>query len=175
MNDIEKTLFLVGRVLVGFFFLVMGLNHFGNLAEMTAMVSAEGIPAPAVAVIVSGILLVLAGVSFIVGFHPPMGVLAAALFFVPVTLVMHDFWSFEETEARWQELNTFLRNVGLLGAVLVFLAIPRPWPMSLDRYLQKWRYGKLVDQERSRSAEGAEYGEESMTEHSTNVESAGDE
>lgn len=144
MNDIEQTLFLVGRVLIGFFFLVMGLNHFGNLADMTAMVADVGIPAPGVAVVVSGVLLVLAGLSFILGFHPPLGVLAAALFLVPVTLVMHDFWALEDPDARWQELNAFLRNVGLLGAVLVFLAIPRPWPMSLDRYIQKWRYGKMV-------------------------------
>ncbi len=147
MNDIEKTLFLVGRVLAGFFFLVMGLNHFGNLAEMSAMVADVGIPAATVAVLISGILLVLAGISFIVGFHPPMGVLAAALFFVPVTLVMHDFWALEEPEARWQELNTFLRNIGLLGAVLVFLAIPRPWPMSLDRYIQRWRFDKMTKDE----------------------------
>ena len=132
MNDIEKSLFLLGRVLVGFFYLIMGLNHFGNMGQMSSMVADIGIPAPTVAVVITGLLLVLAGLSFVIGFHPPLGVLAAALFFVPVTLVMHDFWTIDEPVARLAELNTFLRNVGLLGATLLFLAIPRPWPMSLD-------------------------------------------
>ena len=147
MNDVEKTLFLVGRVLVGFFFLVMGMNHFGNLESMTTMVADVGLPAPMVAVVVSGILLVLAGLSFIIGFHPPMGVLAAALFLVPTTLVMHDFWAIEDPAARQAELTTFLRNIGLLGAVLVFLAIPRPWPMSIDRFIHRRRYERTLEPE----------------------------
>ena len=147
MNEIERILFFVGRVLVGFFFLVMGFNHFGNLAEMTTMVAEVGLPAPMVAVVISGILLVLAGISFVLGFQPPIGVLAGALFLVPVSLVMHDFWAIEDPAARQQELTTFLRNIGLLGAVMVFLAIPRPWPLSLDRFIQKRRYDQTLAEE----------------------------
>lgn len=153
MNDIEKTLFLVGRVLVGFFLLIMGMNHFGNLEGMTTMVAEVGLPAPMVAVVVTGVLLVLAGLSFLVGFHPPMGVLAASLFFVPVTLVMHDFWAITDPVAREQELSIFLRNVGFLGAILLFLAIPRPWPMSLDRTIQKQRVKRAYEDEKDLSEE----------------------
>ncbi len=136
MSDIERILFFVGRAIVGLFLVLMGMNHFGNLQVMTEAVADVGIPAPMVAVIVSGFLLVLAGVSFLFGFQPPIGVLAAALFFVPVTLVMHDFWALQDPAARQEEMTTFLRNFALLGAVLVFLAIPRPWPVSIDRYLE---------------------------------------
>lgn len=142
MNDIEKSLFILGRVLVGVFFVVMGLNHFGNLEGMTAMVETIGIPAPATAVVLTGLLLVLAGLSFLFGFHPPLGVLAAALFLVPVTLVVHSFWTFENPAQRADELSLFLRNVGLLGASLLFLAIDRPWPMSLDEMIARRRRKK---------------------------------
>ena len=147
MNDIENTLFLVGRALVGLFLIFMGMNHFGNLEAMTMTVAEVGLPAPMVAVIVSGILLVLAGLSILLGFQPPIGVLAAALFFVPVTLIMHDFWAIDDPAARQQELQTFLRNMGLFGALLLILAIPRPWPMSLDRYIQRRKYGRALDEE----------------------------
>ena len=147
MSDIERILFFVGRALVGLFLILMGMNHFGNLQQMTMNVAEVGLPAPMVAVIISGILLVLAGVSFLLGFQPPIGVLAAALFFVPVTLVMHDFWAIEDPAARQEELMTFLRNVGILGSFLLYLAIPRPWPLSLDRYIQKRRYGRTLAEE----------------------------
>lgn len=148
MNDIERILFFVGRALVGLFLILMGMNHFGNLQQMTMQVAEVGLPAPMVAVIISGILLVLAGVSFLLGFQPAIGVLAAALFFVPVTLIMHDFWALEEAAARHNELMLFLRNMALMGAFLVFLAVPRPWPFSLDRYIQKRRYGRTLAEER---------------------------
>lgn len=147
MSDIERILFFVGRALVGLFLIFMGMNHFGNLEAMTMTVAEVGLPAPMVAVIISGVLLVLAGLSFILGFQPPIGVLAAALFFVPVTLIMHDFWTIQEPTARQEELFTFLRNVGLMGSFLLYLAIPRPWPLSLDRYIQKRRYGRTLAEE----------------------------
>lgn len=147
MTDTERILFFVGRFLVGIFLVFMGMNHFGNLEAMTMTVAEVGLPAPMVAVIVSGILLVLAGLSVLLGFQPPLGVLAAALFFVPVTLIMHDFWALEDPVARQEELALFLRNVGLLGSFLLYLAIPRPWPVSLDRYIQKRRYGRTLAEE----------------------------
>ena len=33
---------------------------------------------------------------------------------------------------RIVEMHTFLGNLALLGSALMFLAIPRPWPFSLD-------------------------------------------
>ena len=168
MNDVEKTLFLVGRVLVGSFFLLMGMNHFGDLAGMSATVADLGLPGAPVIVLVTGLLLVLAGISFIVGFHPLLGVLAAALFFVPTTLVMHAFWALDDPTARQAELFTFLRNVGMLGSVLVFLAIPRPWPLSVDRSLRRWRFERRLrleeQEEQQEQDEHYEYDEQPVDE-----------
>ncbi len=156
MSDIERILFFVGRALVGLFLIFMGMNHFGNLEAMTMSVADVGLPAPMIAVVISGILLVLAGVSFLLGFQPPIGVLAAALFFVPVTLIMHDFWALDDPMERQQELSIFLRNVGMLGSLLLFLAIPRPWPLSLDRYIQKQKYQRAVDDDETRHSTAAD-------------------
>ncbi len=142
LNDVEKSVFFLGRVLVGFFFLIMGMNHFGNLGDISATVAAEGVPAPTIAVLVTGILLVFAGLSFILGFHPTMGVLAIAIFMVPVTLVMHNFWTITDPMERQQEMMLLLRNMALLGAVMVFVAVPRPWAMSIDGYLARRRRDK---------------------------------
>ena len=164
MSDIERILFFVGRALVGLFLILMGMNHFGNLQQMTVNVAEVGLPAPMVAVIISGVLLVLAGVSFLLGFQPPIGVLAAALFFVPVTLVMHDFWAIQEPMARQEEMMTFLRNFALFGATLMFLAIPRPWPFSLDQYLQEQGYTSFS------SSSEAEYESTAVYERDDDVE-----
>lgn len=139
MNDIERSVFLVGRVLAGFFFIVMGLNHFTNLGVIAGGLADQGIPAPEVAVVVTGLLLVVAGVLFVIGYHPLLGILAAALFFVPVTLIVHAFWAIDDPAARQMELSNFLRNIGLLGATLMFVGIRRPWPMSLDEFLARRR------------------------------------
>jgi len=58
------------------------------------------------------------------------------LFLVPVTLIMHPFWADHASMQRQNDLINFGKNIGLLGSSLMFLAVPRPWPYSLERRLR---------------------------------------
>ncbi|OHB17891.1 MAG: hypothetical protein A2544_01365 [Candidatus Zambryskibacteria bacterium RIFOXYD2_FULL_43_10] len=62
------------------------------------------------------------------------------LFFIPVTFTIHAFWKparpnghsgGEEGQARMMERVQFMKNLAILGAILMLLTIPIPWPMSL--------------------------------------------
>ena len=59
--SLHNIAFLIGRVIVGGFFLMNGFNHFAQLNMMTGYAKSKGIPAPALAVGGSGILLFLGG------------------------------------------------------------------------------------------------------------------
>jgi uncharacterized membrane protein YphA (DoxX/SURF4 family) len=127
-----KILFLLGRILVGGFFVYSGIKHFMNLNAMTGYTKAAGVPLPEIAVAGTGLLLFVAGFSFLLGYQPLIGIAAAVLFLVPVTLMMHSFWNMEGA-ARASNLVNFTKNVALLGSVLMFLLIPRPWPLGLGK------------------------------------------
>ena len=99
---------------------------------MTGYTKAAGVPLPEIAVAGTGLLLFVAGFSFLLGYQPLIGIAAAVLFLVPVTLMMHSFWNMEGA-ARASNLVNFTKNVALLGSVLMFLLIPRPWPLSLGQ------------------------------------------
>lgn len=125
--------FLAGRVLVGVYYLWSAFKHFANMGSMAKYVASHGIPMPEAAVIVSGVLLAIAGVTLLLGIYPHIGVASLVLFFVPVTLIMHAFWADSEPAARQANLINFTKNVALLGSSLMFLAVPRPWPYSVER------------------------------------------
>jgi putative oxidoreductase len=125
-------LFLVGRLLYGGFFLLAGLDHFRRSAALTGYASAKGIPAPKLAVLVSGLAIIGGGLSMILGARPSWGVLLLAIFLIPVSLLVHNFWAVEDPQARQVDTVQFKKNVALLGAALMFLLIPQPWPLSLD-------------------------------------------
>src|ERR1039457_195590 len=57
MSSIHNIAFLVGRIIAGGFFLMNGFNHFAQLNMMTGYAKSKGIPAPALAVGGSGVLL----------------------------------------------------------------------------------------------------------------------
>jgi len=127
--------FLVGRVLVGFYYLLGAYHHFSNLGRMAQAAAAHGVPAPQVAIVGAGLLLLVAGLSFLLGVYPRIGVAAIVLFLVPVTLIMHAFWADRNPMMRQNDIINFTKNIGLLGSSLMFLAVPRPWPYSLERRL----------------------------------------
>lgn len=123
--------FFAGRLLLGGFFLWMGLQHLRNLENMSGFAASQGVPAPKLATAGSGVLLLVGGASVVTGIAPLLGVLALAAFLVPVTLKMHAFWAIEDPQARSLQMTQFLKNVALLGATLLLVAIEQPWPISL--------------------------------------------
>lgn len=91
----------------------------------------KGIPFAEVAVLGTGALLLIAGVSILTGIYPVMAVAALTLFLVPVTFIMHNFWAVEDQMMKMNEMLMFTKNMALLGYTLLLLAIPQPWPFSL--------------------------------------------
>jgi putative oxidoreductase len=125
-------LFLIGRIIVGAYYIYSGINHFLKLNMMTAYAKGKGVPFPELSVAASGILLLVAGMSLLLGYYPEIGVVALVLFFIPVTLMMHNFWAVGPEEKAIQMIN-FTKNMALLGSALMFLKIGKPWPFSLGR------------------------------------------
>jgi len=128
--------FLVGRILVGCFYLQSAFVHFTQVGPLSRAAAGHGVPTPELAVIVGGLLLLAAGLSFLLGLFPRLGVAAVVLFLVPVTLIMHAFWADRDPVQQQTNVINFTRNIGLLGSSLMFLAVPRPWPCSVERRLR---------------------------------------
>jgi len=125
-----ETAFLVGRFIVGIYYLYNAYNHFSKLNMMSGYAQSKGVPSPKVAVFAAGILLLVGGLSIITGYQPTIGAVALVLFFLPVTFMMHNFWKVQDPMARMGEMVNFTKNMALMGSALMFLAIPQPWPFS---------------------------------------------
>jgi uncharacterized membrane protein YphA (DoxX/SURF4 family) len=122
---------LLGRLLFGLVIAFMGLNHFMQKEQMAGYADAKGVPAPSLAVLLSGGLLLVSGVAIALGVLPTLAAGALVVFFVVTTPLMHDFWAVPD-EQQQSEMTQFLKNVTMLGASLILLALSTtPWPYSL--------------------------------------------
>src|SRR5687768_16818102 len=97
---VMRTLFMIGRLIFGGYFVYNGVNHFKQRAAMSGYAAAKGTPAPDAAVLGSGALLLAGGTSVIAGFKPREGLAALIAFLVPVSLQMHRFWEVTDPNAR---------------------------------------------------------------------------
>ena len=133
-----KGLFLIGRILSGSYFIYSGAHHFTDLHPLAHVAAQKGVPYPLWAVALAGVLLIFGGLSLLLGWLPRLGIAALVLFLVPVTLVMHQFWH-EQGMARMNDLVNFTKNTALLGTVMALIAVPEPWPLSVQSQVG-WRH-----------------------------------
>jgi uncharacterized membrane protein YphA (DoxX/SURF4 family) len=122
---------LVGRLFLGGFFIYNGIYHFTANGMMTEHARMKGVPFPAFAQAVTGLMLLLGGASIAFGIYPRAGILLLVGFLVPVSYVMHKFWTINNRQLRTADRISFMKNVALVGALLMLLAIPSPWALSL--------------------------------------------
>src|SRR3954468_14480739 len=124
-------LFVVGRILYGGFFVLGGINHFQNLNMMAGFTASKGMPAAKPGVVLSGLLILIGGLLVVLGWHVRIGLGCIVVFLVPVTFLMHNYWIETDMMQGINQRVNFQKNLALLGAALMMLMIPRPWPFSL--------------------------------------------
>jgi putative oxidoreductase len=125
------TLFLLGRIILAGYFLFSGINHFIRMGMMSDYSKMKGVPLPSVAVAFTGLILILGGLSILLGVYPLVGIVLLVIFLIPVSFMMHNFWKVQDPQMKMGEMVNFMKNMALLGAVLMLSAIPTPWPFSI--------------------------------------------
>lgn len=126
--EVSSFAFTLGRLIVGAYYLMNAFNHFTKAEMMAGYAGSKGIPSPKFAVLGSGALLAAGGLSILTGIRPDLGVAALVIFFLPVTILMHNFWQVADPMARIGEMVNFMKNLALLGSALMLLQIGQPWP-----------------------------------------------
>lgn len=95
----ETTMF-IGRILFSVMFVLGGINHFAQAEGMTGYAQHKGVPAAKVATFVSGAVLVLGGLSIILGVYADLGALAVSVLLIIMAVMMHDFWKQSDAQAK---------------------------------------------------------------------------
>lgn len=114
MDQLAKISPLIGRIIIGGFFLMAGLGKIGDVAGTAGYMDSVGIPGflawPAI------IFEIALGVAMIIGFKTRLAALAGAAFCV-VTAVM-----FHNNFADQIQMIMFLKNLAIAGGFLMYFA-----------------------------------------------------
>ena len=124
-------LVVLGRILLGGYFVMSGANHFKHLAMFTGYAQSKGVMMPKESVMFTGAMMVLGGLGVFLGVYVQVSVALLIIFLLIVTFKMHQFWKVSDGMARMGEEINFKKNLALLGALFMLLAIPVPWVLRL--------------------------------------------
>ena len=129
-----KYALMAGRQLFSVIFIIASAGHFSPRTIEAA--AAHGVPLPGLLVPLSGIIALGGGLSVLLGFQTRFGAWLLVLFLVPVTLMMHNFWSVSDPTTLQIEKAMFLKNVTMLGGALV-ISYFGAGPLSLDALMSQ--------------------------------------
>ncbi len=135
-THIHAVLLAMGRLIFGTYFIYSGIHHLIDHASMAAYTAQRGVPAPELAVLGTGLLILVGGVCIASGAAPRTGAALVALFLIGVTPIMHAFWNDALPDQRAADAANFARNIALLGATCLVAAVPYTWSAFSERAVE---------------------------------------
>jgi uncharacterized membrane protein YphA (DoxX/SURF4 family) len=121
-----------GRAIFGGYFLYNAVNHFMNRTAMTEYARSKSVPLPGLAVVGTGALLAMGGLSLLTGIRPTLGTSLITAFLAGVSPIMHNFWAVDDEQQRMAETVNFAKNMALIGGACLAASVPQPWPGSVS-------------------------------------------
>lgn len=120
---------LLGRFLFVLIFLMAGPHHFSK--QTIGYAALQGVPLASLAVPLSGAIALAGALSILLGYRAKLGAWLIVLFLVPVTLMMHKFWTVHDPMMAQMDMVMFMKNVTILGGALLISQFGAG-PFSLD-------------------------------------------
>ena len=118
-----EIVFLIGRILFAFMFVMSGLNHLTKADHMVGYAQFKGVPSPKLAVQDSGVVLVLGGLSVILGVWADLGAIVLAALLIVMAVKMHNFWTIEDPQAKQADMIGFMKNISMAGGAIFMFAL----------------------------------------------------
>ncbi|GAA4696744.1 DoxX family protein [Phytohabitans rumicis] len=116
-------LVLIGRILFSALFIASALGHLTQTRAMAGYAAAKGVPQAYAATLGSGVLILVGGLSVLLGIWADLGALLLVIFLVSTAVLMHAFWKETDPQARQLDMIQFQKDIGLAGAALMLFAL----------------------------------------------------
>ena len=114
---------IIGRVLFAAIFINSGIAHITKTQALAGYATYKKVPMAKLAVIVSGLMILVGGLYIAFGVYADLGALLIAIFLVPTAFKMHAFWKESDATSKQSERMHFLKDISLAGAALVIFAL----------------------------------------------------
>ena len=118
-DNIDKYIYLTGRVIIGLYFLVPGISKVLSFPEYIQIVTINEVPFPAFSLILVILCQLIFGSSIILGLFLKLGSLILAINIILFNFYIHDFWNINDVINQKHEMQNFIKNIAILAGLLI--------------------------------------------------------
>ena len=121
MNNItaDRYLYIVGRFLLGLYFLLPGLSKVFLFQDNLDVVVLREVPFPYLSLSLVAIVQIFFGIMLMLGKYVHTGALVLAAVTLLINFYIHDFWNMAGDANQAHETQNFVKNLGIFAGLLV--------------------------------------------------------
>ena len=128
---------LAARICLCIIFINSGIGKIFGFTKTAEMMAGQGLPIASILLIFTIAFQLLGGFSLLLGYKVKIGSTLLILFLIPATLVFHNPISNPD------ELNNFLKNIGLIGGLLMTI-YAGAGALSIDAYTEQIQRRQVI-------------------------------
>jgi putative oxidoreductase len=114
----QKALLLVGRGLLGLYFIVPGITKITGYAGTVDYMAAHGVPFIQFLLVLTIVIQIGGGLCLVAGFRTALVAFVLAGLTLVISLFMHDFWNMEEGIQQGHEMQNFIKNMAIMAGLM---------------------------------------------------------
>ena len=123
MNLIENACLLVGRGLLGLYFILPAISKIADFPGTSAYMAEHHVPFIPILLVLTIALQLICGLFLIVGFYAKIAAFLLAGLTLVISIFMHNFWDMTEAIQQAHETQNFVKNMAIFAGLLIVAAL----------------------------------------------------
>ncbi|MGC8866897.1 MAG: DoxX family protein [bacterium] len=105
MERYKNGLLLLARVLFSLIFISGAIEHLTQINSMAGYAASAGVPFPKLAIVVTGLMLLIGSIFVLLGWKTAYGAIILILFLIPVTYQVHFLGMLHATDPMQKQMQ----------------------------------------------------------------------
>jgi putative oxidoreductase len=119
LKKLDSTFFIVGRSLLGIYFILPGLSKVFDFASTLALMRMKGVPFSLVLLPLTIVIQLLGGIFLILGRNLRLTAFVLFGLTIVINLFIHNFWALTGDPSQGHEIQNFVKNLAIAAGLLV--------------------------------------------------------
>jgi len=119
LKKLDSTFFIVGRSLLGLYFILPGLGKVFDFASTLALMRMKGVPFSLVLLPLTIVVQLLGGIFLVLGRNLRLTAFILFGLTIVINLFIHNFWALTGDPSQGHEIQNFVKNLAIAAGLLV--------------------------------------------------------
>jgi putative oxidoreductase len=122
LNQLHTLPLLIGRLLLGLYFILPGIMKITGYSGTVAYMTAHNVPMISILLPLTIAMQIAGGIALIIGYQGKLVAFILAILVLVISIYMHNFWVYEQGMERAHEMQNFIKNLAIMAGLLVISA-----------------------------------------------------